>query len=218
MAPTPSPSQDTKSSLFHRIRAQDEGAWREFECRYREMMVRFCRRRGLQLFDAEDVVQRVLSDLVRTLPQFVYDQERGRFRDYLHQCVRNAIGHWAKHTDRQPHQLRSGAVSSLEADSRNGWDCPDDQAGWEEEWVAHHYRLAMCTIRTTFEPRSVQIFDRSIAGDSIVLLAEAFSMSQEAVRKARERIRDRMEELIAGQIREEDDFGDGNNSAPDNGA
>lgn len=180
------------------------------------MMVRFCRRRGLQLFDAEDVVQRVFSDLFKALPQFAYDRERGRFRDYLYRCVRNAIGHWAKHTDRQPDQLRSGATNSLEADSRNSWDCQEDEVGWEEEWVAHHYRLAMSTIRTTFEPRSVEIFDRSIAGDSIVQLAEAYSMSQDAVRKARERIRDRMGELIAEQIREEDEFCEGatSNAAP----
>ena len=200
------PSSETRSSLFSRLRANQDGAWRDFEDRYREMMLRFCRRRGLQHFDAEDVVQRVMADLLKSLPQFVYDRQRGRFRDYLYRCVRNALSNWAQQAARRPEQLRSGMVHALQEDSRNGRPGRDDEVAWEEEWVAHHYRVAMDTIRKTFEPRSVEIFDRSVAGATIPELAAVFTMTEEAVRKVRERIRDRMEELIAEQVREEDEF------------
>jgi len=188
------------------LRANEELAWRDFEDRYREMMLRFCRRRGLQHFDAEDVVQRVMADLLKSLPQFVYDRQRGRFRDYLYRCVRNALANWAQQATRRPEQLRSGMVHALEEDSRDGRAGRDDEIAWEEEWVAHHYRVAMDTIRQTFEPRSVEIFDRSIAGAAIPELAAVFTMTEDAVRKVRERIRDRMEELIAEQVREEDEI------------
>lgn len=202
----PHPSSETRSSLFSRLRANEDRAWREFEDRYREMMLRFCRRRGLQHFDAEDVVQRVMADLLKSLPQFVYDRQRGRCRDYLYRCVRNALVNWAQQAVRRPEQLRSGMVHALEEDSRNGRAGRDDMVAWEEEWVAHHYRMAMDTVRKTFEPRSIEIFDRSVAGATIPELAGVFTMTEEAVRKVRERIRDRMEELIAEQVREEDEF------------
>ena len=38
----------------------------------------------------------------------------------------------------------------------------------EQEWQDHHYRLAMRTIETTFDRRSVQIFARLLAGVSVV--------------------------------------------------
>jgi Cys-tRNA synthase (O-phospho-L-seryl-tRNA:Cys-tRNA synthase) len=91
-------------------------------------------------------------------------------------------------------------------DSKNGYGCAEDEVAWEEEWVDHHYRLAMATVRESFEPRSVEIFDRSVAGATVAELAGAFSMTEEAVRKVRQRIRDRMEELIAEQVREEDEL------------
>ena len=47
-------------------------------------------------------------------------------------------------------------------------------------------------------------FDRSVAGTKVAELARAFGISEQAVHKVRQRIRDRMEELIAEQVREED--------------
>ena len=47
----------TRASLLSRVRnVSDEGAWREFEALYHDLLVRFCRRRGLQEADASDVV------------------------------------------------------------------------------------------------------------------------------------------------------------------
>ena len=73
--------------------------------------------------------------------------------------------------------------------------------------MAHHYRLAMQTIRQTFEAKSVEIFDRSVAGETVADLAAAKGMTEQAVHKVRQRIRARMEELIAAQISQEDDAG-----------
>jgi DNA-directed RNA polymerase specialized sigma24 family protein len=85
---------------------------------------------------------------------------------------------------------------------------PDDDGGsdglWEKEWADHHYRLAMGTVRATFEDRSVQVFDRLLAGDSVRDAAQAFGTSEQAVRKIKQRIRNRLRELIDQQVRDED--------------
>jgi RNA polymerase sigma factor (sigma-70 family) len=204
--PLPNPSTHssllaTHPSLLSRVRdPSDTAAWRQFEGLYRELLVRFCRRRGLQLADAEDIVQVVLSNLSKSLPGFVYDPGRGRFRDYLFRCARNAISQWASRPN-----LRAGALDTGIAEAHAPNDpSPADAAAWEQEWIAHHYRLAMTTIRQTFEPRSVEVFERSIAGGGVAELATEFGMSQQAVHKVRQRIKARMEELIALQVREED--------------
>ena len=52
----------TRASLLIRLRRPaDEAAWREFDAAYSELIVRYCRRLGLQLADAEDVRQLVLT-------------------------------------------------------------------------------------------------------------------------------------------------------------
>lgn len=212
--------RSTPQALLSRVRnPNDHEAWREFDAHYRDLLINFCRRRGFSHVDAEDLVQGVFISLSRSLPQFIYDPNRGRFRDYLFKCVRNAIFQWSARPDRRAEPLvpdreaddswtvtRSTDSPSREPENPNG----DGSLArvWEEEWVAHHYRLAMRTIRTTFDERSLAIFEQSIAGQGIADLAAELGMTEQAVRKVRQRIRERMEELIAQQIREEDEVDD----------
>ena len=50
----------------------------------------------------------------------------------------------------------------------------------------------------------MEVFERSIAGAGVAELATEFVMSEQAVHKVRQRIKGRMEELIAAQVRDED--------------
>jgi RNA polymerase sigma factor (sigma-70 family) len=196
----------TATSLLSRVRdPNDSDAWRQFDARYRELLLRFCYRQGLQPADAEDVVQSVFAKLAKTLPEFIYDRERGRFRDYLLRCVKGALHDWAEKPGRRWSPLRSSMSGSSATGSFPGADGNELVAAWEEEWVAHHYRLALETVRRTFEARSVEIFDRCIDGAAVSDLARQYEITEQAVHKVRQRIRDRMQELIAQQIREEDE-------------
>lgn len=191
----------TQPSLLSRVRdPADQEAWRLFEAKYRELILRFCRRRGLQQADAEDVLQLAMQFLVKSLPQFAYDPKRGRFRDYLYQTVRSALSRHAKGPKSADRALDTSMMAALpdEDDSRGG------AALWEREWINHHYRLAMDTIKQTFDSRSLDVFERLMSGSGVDETARAFEMSAEAVYKVRQRVRGRMEELVAQQIREEE--------------
>ena len=194
-------SSSTNISLLSRIRDKaDDAAWQEFDARYRALMLRYCRRRGLDQVDAEDVVQATFAGLTDGLSRFAYDPQRGRFRDYLSRCLRNEISRWSARP-----RVAARGLFSREGSRLPSPDNGEHDAVWEEEWVAHHYRRALATIRPQFDARSIEVFDRSIAGANVKLLAEEFGMSEQAIYKVRKRIRDRLEEVIADQIREEDD-------------
>ncbi len=189
----------TQPSLLSRVRnPSDRDAWREFEAKYRDLVLRYCRRRGLQQSDAEDVRQVVMLNLARALPRFRYCPERGRFRSYLGIVVRNAISTCLSRPKGSDTPLDNIELSHIAAPT------PPADPGWEQEWTNHHYRLAMCTIRQTFDSRSVQAFDRLLAGDAVEHVAEHFGMSTQAVHKVKQRIRERLKDLIAEQIQEED--------------
>jgi DNA-directed RNA polymerase specialized sigma24 family protein len=136
-----------------------------------------------------------------TLPRFQYDPEKGRFRDYLFRAARNAI---ARHMGRAGRPTGSADALDGLADSdspeRSAW-----QSAWESEWMNHHYRLALATVRTTFEPASVAIFERCLKGDSVRDIASSCNLSEQAVHKVKQRIRDRMRDLVADQIRDEEE-------------
>jgi RNA polymerase sigma-70 factor (ECF subfamily) len=193
----------TRTSLLSRLRdSSDSHAWREFEERYRELLLRFCQRRGLQRADAEDVVQNLFTTLAKGMPQFTYDAERGRFRDYLFRSTRNAMAAWARRTIDRPGALDSSVANSLASPGGDGEGA--ESALWEEEWVAHHYRLAMTRIRTDFDARNMELFERNVRGESVAELASAYSITEASIYATRRRIRERLRELIAEQVREED--------------
>jgi RNA polymerase sigma-70 factor (ECF subfamily) len=192
----------TQPSLLSRVRdPSDQQAWAHFEAKYRELILRYCRRRGLQQADAEDVRQMTMMRLVRTLPQFMYDPERGRFRDYLYRVVKSAMN-----------DVRSRPKSALTAvvpddlEALRAPQAPDDGL-WEQEWVDHHYRMAMAAVRASFEPTSVAVFERLLAGDTVEAVSQQFAMTPAAVHKVKQRVRDRLSALIESQTHEEDDVG-----------
>lgn len=192
----------TQPSLLLRLRdPTDAEAWREFEAKYRDLVIGYCRRRGLQPADCDDVQQLVWLHLAKGMRGFEYDPKLGRFRDYLRRVVRTAIARYFS----RPNPAERALDTTMLAVMPSGDTDHDEE--WDEEWVNHHYRLAMESVRRTFDARSIAIFERLVAGDAVSTLAESFETTEQAVHKVKQRIRDRMAALIDRQIREEDDTG-----------
>jgi RNA polymerase sigma-70 factor (ECF subfamily) len=194
-------AESTQASLLSRVRdASDDGAWREFDAKYRELILRYSRARGLQPADAEDVRQIAMLLLAKSLRTFEYSAAKGKFRYYLGQVVRSAISRQFRRPEIRARALDSGVRATVDA----GDSGANDEL-WEQEWVRHHYRLAMETVRKTFEPQSIQMFDRLLAGDGVEKVAANFASTTQAVHKVKQRIRNRLTELITAQVRAEDE-------------
>jgi RNA polymerase sigma factor (sigma-70 family) len=91
---TMSSSTDSQTSLtlMDRLRQhpKDAGAWDRFVRRYRPKIYGWCRERGLQEADAEDVAQDVIAILTRKMASFRYDPSR-RFHAWLKTITRHAL-------------------------------------------------------------------------------------------------------------------------------
>ena len=74
----------TRPSLLIRVRdASDDAAWEEFYRLYSPLVMAFCVSRGCRHDLAEDVVQETMVCLLKQMPAFEYDPERGQFRSFL---------------------------------------------------------------------------------------------------------------------------------------
>jgi RNA polymerase sigma-70 factor (ECF subfamily) len=197
--------ETTHPSLLARVRdPQDAEAWREFEARYRDLIRRYCRKRGLQQADAEDVSQTVLLALSRALKRFHFDPRRGRFRDYLGRVVHHAILRHGAHPRRPTDPLDATVLDSL----TTPLDAERDEP-WEREWMLHHYRLALQFVRGESTPTNLAIFERVLSGESVATVAQACATTPQAVHKVCQRFRDALRERIARQVRDEDPPGSG---------
>jgi RNA polymerase sigma-70 factor (ECF subfamily) len=117
---------DTPASLLERLRQPaQERDWARFVDLYTPLLYTWARRTGCQESDAADLVQEVLSLLVRKLPEFTYDRHK-RFRGWLHTVARNC---W-RGLRRRARLPREPGAPDL-----NGLAAPDgDEPFWEVEY------------------------------------------------------------------------------------
>ena len=115
----------THVSLLARLRLdpRDQAAWDTFVERYGRRIFRWCRGRGLQESDAEDVTQNVLLDLGRQMRTFEYRPAPGRqgsFRAWLHQVTYRA---WCDFLTSRPARAGRGSAAREQQDRGEG---PED--------------------------------------------------------------------------------------------
>ncbi|MEM7198897.1 MAG: sigma-70 family RNA polymerase sigma factor [Planctomycetota bacterium] len=193
-------AETTRSSLLLKVRdPANQASWRAFDARYRDLILRFCRARRLQPADAEDVRQLVMMGLARSLPRFVYQRDRGRFRDYLGRVVRHAVTRYLECPAASRRALGGEALDALPDPKAE----PSDDA-WEREWTHHHFRLALERCRDEVTPQTLAIFERLVVGSSPADVATAFGVSVASVYKIKQRVRNRLKTFIAEQVRAEE--------------
>lgn len=193
----------TQLTLIARLRdPSDEAAWARFEANYRELVVRFSMKQGLQQSDAEDVAQAVFQSLLGAMRGFELDASRGRFRDYLFRAVRNEI-HRLRAPAARPAGAAAGSLDALGGVADLAGEAETREL-FESEWMDQHFRTAFAEIRRSFSVESVAMFERLMHGDGVSTVAAAFATTEQAVHKVKQRIRNRMQELVASQIAEEE--------------
>jgi RNA polymerase sigma-70 factor (ECF subfamily) len=186
-------SLTTHATLLERLADKDDhAAWREFEDRYGALIRSYAGRWGLQPCDCDDVLQDVLVGLTRSMPGFVYDPARGRFRSFLKTVVRRAI-------IKKSRQKPRASEQSVE-------DLPDaaSEPAWEEEWRAYHLSLAMRRIEIEFNPRDRAAFEAYVVRQrGVDETADALGLSVDQVYQAKSRILRRLAEIVREQVADE---------------
>ena len=180
----------TRPSLLLRLRdSSDAEAWSMFVSAYAPLVYGYCRKCGLQDADAADVAQEVLAQVARTMSGFVYERERGRFRDWLRTVTRNRV---LKTLGRKTPGLSQEAASRLAELEASKAD-----AEWSDEFHARTLTVALDRIRPLYEPATWRAFERVWIDDRPALeTANELGVSIDLVYSAKSRILKRLREEI----------------------
>ena len=180
-------SQDDDSNYWPRTRVTMIGrlketgnntAWVEFIDLYGPLILRFCQSR-LGPEDAEEVAQIVLLRLFRSLPNFEYSKEKGRFGGWIGKITQREIIRYRKKRD---------AKRSLGADSAEipewieGGTCGE----WEDEYHAWLLEVVMLRTRLSVTDEQWELFQLTWGDDrpAIEVAAEK-GISAAKIHKAR---------------------------------
>ena len=116
----------------------NEAAWRRFLARYESLMDGWCRLAGLQVADANDLKQSVMTGLLTALKQFRYDPASS-FRGYLRTCANNALRKFFGERGRKPGNYGTGGDGPRPLDDATAAD-PDELAALLDDSVSEDLR------------------------------------------------------------------------------
>jgi len=148
----------TRASLLSRLKcSEDSESWRVCFDTYWKLIFNAARRAGLTEAEAEDVVQETLLTLVRTLPDFHYNKERGSFRGWLLKTtawrVQDQFRKRAPNRLEFVPELPEAIHPTIENGIRHVWD---------EEWEQNLLSAAIERVKKQVSAKHFQIFDLAV--------------------------------------------------------
>lgn len=190
-----SSSNATRASLISRVRCQESRAWDELVELYGPLIAHWCYRFELDSHSVADCIQDVFAAVNRALPTYEAKKKHGAFRSWLWTITRNKIVDQIRRN--RLHSLPRGGTSAMEMLH----EIPDLQASDREPSSAEELKSlvarALDQIRCEFEPRSLEIFIRTVI-DLVAtdLVAIEFQVQPATVRQVRSRILRRLRQQL----------------------
>lgn len=190
---------ETSASLLERLRSSPEEAdWGQLLELYTPLIRVWMRRYSSSQQDADDVVQEVLSVVIRKLPAFER-QRTGSFRSWLRSITVNCLrDSW------RANKFRPSATGG--SDFRQILDQMEDPQSqlsqvWNKEHDQHVLRTLLDQVRPSLAEETWQAFKRvSVDGETAADVAEALGMTVNSVYIAKSRVMSRIRELGRGLI------------------
>jgi RNA polymerase sigma-70 factor (ECF subfamily) len=190
---------ETSASLLERLRtAPDEADWRRLDRIYRPLIRRWLDRDPSLGAEADDVVQEVMSVLVRELPGF-QRQRTGSFRRWLRTVTAHRLAAYYRSRQNRPQ-----AVGAFRDESPL-MDLADPNSELAHQWDAEHDRYVlrrlMDLIEPQFQTKTLEAF-RRVALDGVPpgQVAEELGMTYAAVVLAKWRVANRLRQEAEGLI------------------
>jgi RNA polymerase sigma-70 factor (ECF subfamily) len=191
-------SPETRHSLLLRLaQPNDLEAWQEFVAIYEPVVVRLAMRRGMQLSDAQDLCQEVLTRVAKLAETWVPDARRGKFRGWLARVARNLVIDHFRRNQRMP------LTTSVEMEVLDGVGSTDPAASqFEFEERKQIFLRAAELAKGQFSEPTWQAFWRtSVENRRPLQVAEELQMTTGAVYVARSRVLASIRKIVE-QIRE----------------
>jgi RNA polymerase sigma-70 factor (ECF subfamily) len=185
----------TPASLLERLREPDaDQAWRQFVALYTPLLYFWARRLNWPPGDAADLVQEVLTTLVRKMPEFSYDANKS-FRGWLRTVTLNV---W-----RQAARKRTAPTAEIAVDVQfDELPAPDTETDFaEDEYRRYLVGRALELMQSEFQANTWRACWASIVdGRPAADVAQELGMTPNAVYLAKARVLRRLYEELNGLL------------------
>jgi RNA polymerase sigma-70 factor (ECF subfamily) len=193
---------ETSASLLDRLRLEpDAASWQRLVDLYTPLIQSWLRRHAAPAQDGDDLVQEVLTVVVRRLPEFHRQPRRGAFRCWLRTITVNCLRDYWRSKRVHPQGTGDSEFAALLH------DLEDPHSGLSRQWDEEHDRYVIGRllelIRPRFEPKTWRAFSRlAFEGASPDDVAAEMGISVNAVFIAKSRVLSEFRREAQGLIEE----------------
>ena len=189
---------ETSFSLLNRLRLQpDARSWQRLVGLYTPLIQGWLRRHAVPTADADDLTQEVMAVVVRELPHFNHNQQRGAFRNWLRTITVNRLRVlWRSRQTRPQATGDSDFLKMLDE-----LEDPKSRLSelWDQQHDQHVARRLMELVEPHFEASTWRAFRRVVMdGAKAAVVATELGMSVNAVLLAKSRVLSRLRQEMEG--------------------
>lgn len=190
----------TSATLLERLKdARDTEAWGRLVELYTPLIRGWAERLSVRGADADDLVQEVMTVVVRRFPEFVHPDRPGAFRGWLRAIAANCARTMWKNRRVRPTAPGGTDFGSYLARLEDPTD--DFARAWEREHDLYVTRKLLERIKGDFEARTWQVFARFVIdGLSAEEVAAETGVTANAVYIAKSRVLSRLREEAGGLL------------------
>lgn len=183
----------TNVILLEKIRENCDLAWKEFTDYYKPLIVLRGKDRGLKETEIQDLTQEVLFEMYKVKDKFLYDSDKGKFRNFLRTVIDRKAFKIIRKKCRE-----SDDISILNKNSQlTSNDFEKLETNWEMNWQKFTLKRALNHVRDEVSELTFKAFEMcSIKHMDYNKVAEELNIKVDAVYLAKHRVIKRIRSII----------------------
>jgi RNA polymerase sigma factor (sigma-70 family) len=172
----------TRVTLLAKLKkTENSEAWLEFESIYRGFILSLILRMGINADDAEDISQAVLTKVWQKIEDFEYNQNKGKFHNWLAAMTRNTVKDFFR-TKKNFITGRDSVEYQEQYMDIEEQVLPEIENLAREEWVLHITNLAWDNIKDDLYETKREVFKLVSAEMPTREIAQKLGISEPSVR------------------------------------
>jgi len=191
----------TRQSLLSRLKDwNDQESWKAFFDTYWRLIYNAAVKAGLTDAEAQDVVQETVISVLKSMPTFEYEAEKGSFKTWLLRLTRWRVLDQLRKRQRDIEPKAATRTSTQTATIERVIDPVGMklEAIWNEEWERNLMEAAIERVKRKVEPRQYQVFDLCVVKEwSPARVARALKVNRGRVYLIKHRINNLIKKEIA---------------------
>lgn len=183
---------NTRQTLLAKLKDQhDQRSWEEFVALYERYIYLVIYNVGVPHNDVDDLAQKVLLKLWKSLPDFDYQPGKCKFRTWMTTVIKNSCYNYFRTKQSYDRKLDSAANENTSTVSM-----PDVYELAEKNWKEHISNLAWENIKDNLAESNRKSFLMMAEGKSVDEISKALGLKANAIYVIRKRVIEKLSREI----------------------